>query len=67
MEKTGIYTDEIAAKANETHHEFKINHAQIVEKDRENRLHTVVFSSLDTALETLQLSESRPRYRGKYV
>ncbi|CAM6108617.1 unnamed protein product [Calypogeia fissa] len=67
MEKTGRYTDEIAAKAKETHNEFKINHAQIVGKDRENRLHSVVFSPLDASLETLELSESRPRYRGKYV
>jgi tRNA (guanine10-N2)-methyltransferase len=72
MEKTGKYTEEIAASARDTHHQFKINHAEIVEKDRENRLHNLVFAPLDTTLDgsaigALDLSDPRPRYRGKYV
>lgn len=80
MEKTGKYTDEIADSARKKHSEFKVNHKQLLEDNREKgSLHTLVFSpSEPQALEAQNLlaaavgtnhllPEVRPKYRGKYV
>ncbi|KAL3693576.1 hypothetical protein R1sor_007227 [Riccia sorocarpa] len=66
MEKTGKYTDELAAESKRIHQEFKDNHAEMLQESRENgSLHHIVFSpSSETKLNG---TEARPRYRGKYV
>ncbi|BBN04731.1 tRNA (guanine10-N2)-methyltransferase [Marchantia polymorpha subsp. ruderalis] len=67
MEKTSKYTEIIAATARRVHQEFKDNHSEMLQESRENgSLHHIVFAPSNEA-HRLEGSESRPRYRGKYV
>ncbi|XP_024539201.1 tRNA (guanine(10)-N2)-methyltransferase homolog isoform X1 [Selaginella moellendorffii] len=60
MEKTSEYTDDLAARALETHLEFKKNHAKLL--DAKDKLRSLVFTPGGEVLQRVI-----PKYRGKYV
>lgn len=80
MEKTAKYTEELAKEAHQKHIDFKENHTQLLEENKERgSLHSLVFrpadalvgeaqSLLAAAVGTNHLPpEVRAKYRGKYV
>jgi tRNA (guanine10-N2)-methyltransferase len=80
MEKTAKYTDDIAAEAQQKHIDFRDNHIQFLEENKEKgSLHSLVFAPaealvaeaknlLAAAVGTNHLPpEVRAKYRGKYV